>query len=82
MPGVDFRLGEADDLLVEAGQYFVGRHVHAGEGAHGGAELTHLRCRVDAVSDHVADDQGDAGAGEGITSNQSPPMPWWLSAGR
>ncbi len=36
--------------------------IHVGEGVHGGAQPPHRRRGVDAVPDHVADDQGDPGA--------------------
>jgi hypothetical protein len=47
------------------GEEFAWGEVGVGEGAHGGAQLSHGGCRVDAVADDVADDEGDACAGQG-----------------
>ncbi|GDY70114.1 hypothetical protein SAV14893_095070 [Streptomyces avermitilis] len=74
--------GEVDDEVVEVGEEFVGGQVDVGEGAYGGADAAHGGGGADAVADDVADDEGDAGAGEGMTSNQSPPTPALLPAGR
>ncbi len=46
------------------GEEFVGRQVHVGQGADGGAEAAHGGRGRDAVSDDVTDDEGDAAAGQ------------------
>ncbi|SCF75555.1 hypothetical protein GA0115254_11583 [Streptomyces sp. Ncost-T10-10d] len=46
------------------GQQLIGGKVHVGESVHRGAEPAHGRCGADAVSDDIADDQGDPGAGQ------------------
>lgn len=73
-------VGQAEDEVVDVGEQFVGRQVQIGEGLYGRTQSTHAGGRVDAVPHDIADHQGDPGAGEGMTSNQSPPTP--ASAGR
>lgn len=57
-------LGDPADHVVQVCQHLVGGEVDVGEGLYGGAEPSHGGGGVDAVSDHVPDDQGDAGSGE------------------
>ena len=52
------------DQLVQVAQQFVGRQVQGGEVVHGGAQPAHGGRRVQAVADHIADDQRHPGAGQ------------------
>lgn len=58
------RLHQADDQVVQAGQQFIGRQIQVGQGAYGGTQPSHGGRGVDAVSDHVPDDQGDPRPGQ------------------
>jgi hypothetical protein len=57
-------LGQSPERVIDVGQQFVGGHFHVGERAYGGAEPAHVRGGVDAVPDHVADDESPPGAGQ------------------
>src|SRR5690606_29840325 len=51
--------------VVVVGEQFVGGEVEVGVRAPRGAQLSHGGRGVEAVTDDVADDEGDPGAGEG-----------------
>lgn len=56
--------GQAYDDIVQVGQEFIGRQVDVGQGANGGAKSPHGGGCLDAVADHAAHHQGDAGSGQ------------------
>lgn len=66
--------------LVQMAEDLVRGQVEGGEVVHGCPQPPHGGGGVQPVADHIADDEGDPGAGQGMTSNQSPPTPAW--AGR
>lgn len=55
---------DAGDQLVEVGQELARWKIEGGEVVHGGAQTAHGGGGMDAVTDHVADDQSDSGTGE------------------
>ncbi|GAA3245560.1 hypothetical protein GCM10020256_72530 [Streptomyces thermocoprophilus] len=65
LPAVgDAVAGEVRDEVVEMGEEFVRGQVDIGEGAYRHAQPAHGRRGRDAVAHDVADDEGDAAAGE------------------
>ncbi len=56
--------GQVGDQVVEVGEELVRGQVDVGEGAHGRAQPAHGGRGLDAVADHVADDQPDPAARE------------------
>lgn len=55
-------LAQPPDRVIEVRQQFVGRQFHVRERADGGAQSAHRGRGVDAVSDHISDDEGHPGA--------------------
>ena len=63
-PPVSSLVCQAGDQVVQVGQQLLGRQVQVGEGPDGGTQPAHGGRGVDAVADHVADDQGDPRPGQ------------------
>ena len=78
-------LVDAGDELVQVPQQLVGRQVQRGEVVDRRAQAAHGGRRVESVPDHVADHEGDPGAGqrddvEPVAADTAQPVPAW--AGR
>lgn len=56
---------QAVDQVIQVGEDLVRGVVEVGQGVHGRAQAAHGGRRVQTMADHIADDEGDAGSGEG-----------------